>query len=89
MNVSYVTNNMLDEWQYSAEILIAHFRCVIRGHLPFSQSPEESLESFNRALLDSDSFTYIQKVSAVIESRSRFRLIQASLTSADRNYFLI
>ena len=37
-NLSYVTQSMLDEWEASAFNLIGHFRCVMNGEVPFSQS---------------------------------------------------
>ena len=77
---------MLEEWQYSAEILIAHFRCVLRGQVPFSQDPEEARQSFARANLDSEAIAYIQKVSAIIKKRSKLAIAQLFIVVADHSF---
>ena len=79
---------MLEEWQYSAEILIAHFRCVLRGHLPFSQNTTEAHRSYARASLDPEAVEYMRKVSAIIEARSRSLFYRARLLRKLTDYLL-
>ena len=74
---------MLEEWQYSAEILIAHFRCVLRGQVPFSQGHEAAHQSFARADLDNEAIAYVQEVSAIMKTRSRLTPVLESAAIAD------
>lgn len=61
---------MLDEWQYSAEVLVAHFRCVLSGQSPFSQDTDESADNIARMDLDAESVLYLDKMKALVGSRS-------------------
>ncbi len=61
---------MLDEWQQSAEILISHFRCVLRGQSPFSQDSDESADNIAQMDLDPESILYLDKMKALVASRS-------------------
>ena len=65
---------MLDEWQYSAEVLISHFRCVLRGQTPFSKGPEAQRSSLRQVDLDPASAIYLEKVTTLLASRSEFTL---------------
>jgi hypothetical protein len=61
---------MLDEWQHSAEVLVAHFRCVVRGQSLFSQDTYESVDSIAQMDLDAESILYLDAMKALVESRS-------------------
>lgn len=67
---------MLDEWQYSAEVLVAHFRCVLRGQSPFSQDTDESADNIAQMDLDAESVLYLDKMKALVGSRSESPLYQ-------------
>ncbi|MCJ1404499.1 hypothetical protein MMC11_007725 [Xylographa trunciseda] len=69
--IDYVTDYMLDEWQYSAEVLISHFRCVIRGQTPFSQDSEARKDSFKQLGLDAPSVEYLEKVITLLASKEK------------------
>ncbi|MCJ1416924.1 hypothetical protein MMC32_003263 [Xylographa parallela] len=69
--IDYVTNYMLDEWQYSAEVLISHFRCVIRGQTPFSQDSEARKNNFKQLDLDASSVEYLEKVIKLLASKEQ------------------
>ena len=68
MNVNFVTRSILEEWEYSAEILVAHFRCIMRGQTPFSSRTSFD-EICGRAELDEESIAYVRKVIVVVERR--------------------
>jgi hypothetical protein len=67
--VDYVTNYVLDEWQHSAEVLVAHFRCVVRGQSLFSQDTDESADNIAQMDLDAESILYLDAMKALVESR--------------------
>jgi hypothetical protein len=60
--VSFATMTMMQEWEASAHHLIYHFRCVVRGADPFSQSWEVGCENQRRGGLDDEAVTFIRKV---------------------------
>ena len=65
-----MSRSYLKEWEYSAEILITHYRSVLRGQIPFLQAPGEATESYARANLDFHSLAYVQKVAALAGDQS-------------------
>lgn len=67
-NVNFVTRSMLEEWEYSAEILIAHSRCIMRGQIPLSHDNNFD-ESCVRAELDEQSIAYVRNIMALAKSR--------------------
>ncbi|MCJ1411862.1 hypothetical protein MMC19_005954 [Ptychographa xylographoides] len=69
--IDYVTNYMLDEWQYSAEVLISHFRCIIHGQTPFSQDSKARKDSFRQLDLDIPSVEYLEKVITLLASKGQ------------------
>jgi hypothetical protein len=69
--VDFVSSRMIEEWEYSAEILLSHFRCVMRGHVPFSSSPAAQAEALDRAELDAESKLYIQRVTEILSTRGK------------------
>ncbi|MCJ1282521.1 hypothetical protein MMC26_001844 [Xylographa opegraphella] len=79
--IDYVTNYMLDEWQYSAEVLISHFRCVIRGQTPFSQDSEARKDSFKQLGLDASSVEYLEKIITLLASKGKFSSEATSRTA--------
>ena len=68
INVNFVTRSILEEWEYSAEILIAHFRCIMRGQMPFSNDSNFD-ESCDRAELDEKSMAYVRRIVELVKSR--------------------
>lgn len=64
---------MIEEWEYSAETILAHFRCVIRGHVPFSSSLAKQTEAVDRANLDPESRIYIMRVVQILQRKGNFQ----------------
>ncbi|KAI8649999.1 hypothetical protein NCS56_01451500 [Fusarium sp. Ph1] len=64
---SPVTNHMLGLWRASAKYLLYHYRCVMKGTLPFSPSFELKDEEY--ALLDTEAMKYIRKTAALVRER--------------------
>ncbi|RSL60445.1 hypothetical protein CEP54_006709 [Fusarium duplospermum] len=63
---SPVTSHMLSMWRASAKYLLYHYRCVMKGTLPFS--PSFKLEGAGNALPDADARQYIRKTAALRRS---------------------
>jgi hypothetical protein len=68
-NISYVTQYALDEWEASALNLVAHFRCVMNGELPFAQSWDDQAENPRRTGLDAEALAYIREIKRETEER--------------------
>lgn len=67
INVNFVTRSILEEWEYSAEILVTHFRwCIMREQVPFSNHTNFD-ESCSRAELDEQSIAYVRRIMVVVE----------------------
>lgn len=61
---------MISEWEHSAQILIYHFRCVLKGMVPFSLSWDYLNGNRVRAGLDDDSYSYVQNIASLLKDRS-------------------
>ncbi|KAK2591646.1 hypothetical protein QQS21_010660 [Conoideocrella luteorostrata] len=73
-NVNYTSRTMMEKWKYSAENLIYHYRCILRGMDPFSLSWEAwgSVEDVAKANLDTPAILYMQKMSDLLKDRHDF-----------------
>lgn len=61
---------MISEWRDSAKNLLYHFRCVVKGMIPFSPSWDPNKQ--NQVELDQESLAYIQTMSKILDERSKF-----------------
>ncbi|KAF2202113.1 hypothetical protein GQ43DRAFT_448301 [Delitschia confertaspora ATCC 74209] len=50
--VSYIVKSQLEEWEFSASVLLQHFRCVLRGFLPLKLARDNLEELRVQAKLD-------------------------------------
>jgi hypothetical protein len=71
--VSYITRSMTEEWEYSANNLLAHFRCVLRGMVPFSSSvdwcgPREKLDENALLGMDDMAIKHMETVTKMLPS---------------------
>jgi len=66
---SYVKGRMIAEWQASAKNLIYHFRCVLKGMVPFSRTWDP--DDRERSHLDQHAMTYIRHMSDKIARRRK------------------
>ncbi|KAL2834220.1 hypothetical protein BDW59DRAFT_156162 [Aspergillus cavernicola] len=75
---SYVKRTMIDEWRSSAKNLIWHFRCVVRGMVPFETkwTPEAQQE----AKLDDESLAFVKEICQIVSKRRKFSLKLASVS---------
>ncbi|UPL00332.1 hypothetical protein LCI18_011266 [Fusarium solani-melongenae] len=64
---SPVTNHMLGLWRASAKYLLYHYRCVMKGTLPFSSS--FNLKGEGYATLDTEAIKYIRNTAALVRER--------------------
>ncbi|KAL2680346.1 hypothetical protein Neosp_007943 [[Neocosmospora] mangrovei] len=69
IKLSHVTQYMIEEWEASAKNLIGHFRCVMNGEVPFSQSWDDDAENPRRTKLDVDAIAYIRNIKRETELR--------------------
>lgn len=69
-NISYATQHMLDEWEASAFNLIGHFRCVMNGEVPFTQSWDDDADNLRRTGLDAQAVAFIRNIKREIEDRA-------------------
>lgn len=65
--MSHVTQYMISEWRHSAKNLLYHFRCVLKGMIPFSPSWDPIHQ--NQVELDQESVAYIKKMSKILGGR--------------------
>ena len=64
--MNFVTMSMLEEWEYSAQNLISHFRCVLRGSVPFGgEAPLVELAA--KAGLDAQAVEYMERITNLLE----------------------
>lgn len=68
--ISHVSGYMISEWRASAKNLIYHFRCVLKGMIPFSPSWNASKQEL--AELDHASLSYIRSMTKLLEERSKY-----------------
>jgi hypothetical protein len=68
---------MMEEWEYSAKNLISHFRCVIRGPIPFTLNWQNTKKANKRrAGLDEESCLFIEQMCSKIQERRSGFLLQ-------------
>ena len=60
---------MISKWKASAKNLLYHFRCVLRGMVPFS--PSWNPKKQKQVELDAMSLEYIQTMSRILGQRSK------------------
>ncbi|KAF2497452.1 hypothetical protein BU16DRAFT_314611 [Lophium mytilinum] len=65
--VSYVVKSQVQEWEFSAGVMLQHFRCVLRGFLPFQLARDNLDELIRQAELDSTSAHYVTEVVRVLD----------------------
>lgn len=75
---------MIDEWEHSAQILIYHFRCVLKGMVPFSLSWDPPSGNRERAGLDDDSYSYVRRIASLLRDRSK-QSLAGKYFQANRN----
>lgn len=69
-NVSFVTQNMLEEWEASVFNLANHFRYAMNGAVPFTQSWVDGAEMARNAGLDREAVEYIRHIQLQVSKRS-------------------
>jgi len=72
--INGISYTMTEEWEHSARTLVYHFRCLIRGHLPFSLSSDfwnsnRGTAYALRAQLDADSLSFTKDMAALVTAR--------------------
>lgn len=72
-HVRTTSDRMLQEWTYSAKVLIYHYRAILKGMVPFAPDSEVSDEQLKKgAGIDEQAMAYINEVKNLIGSRCRF-----------------
>ncbi|OXV10045.1 hypothetical protein Egran_02196 [Elaphomyces granulatus] len=83
--VSFVSENMMGKWAYSAENLITHFRVVLGGSVPFSKIWDNSNESDFCPNLDDNARKYTRSVTNLLREQKR-DLLALKKDREERNY---
>lgn len=84
--VLHTSTRMMQEWSYSAKVLIYHYRAILRGMVPFSMDMDtKAISELSRtANLDTDSETYITLLREIVKERGP-ELRKDSMTDLDNN----
>jgi hypothetical protein len=74
---------MVREWEHSARNLIYHFRCLVRGHLPFDKNSDvwgsnRKAGSELLSQLDDQSREFVEKMADLVTERSKSMLFSFS-----------
>ncbi|KAK6525863.1 hypothetical protein TWF281_010907 [Arthrobotrys megalospora] len=67
--VSPVGRTQVSEWEHSAQVMLAYFRIVLRGFIPFSIAKFDINEVKIRAGLDDHSVIYLQNVVRILKQK--------------------
>ena len=67
---------MMEDWEASATILIAHFHVLSEGKAPFSHARILGCET-----LDAEALRYVSAIGSQVHARGTSRPIRASLTN--------
>lgn len=72
---------MIEEWDYSANNLLHHFRAILRGWWPFSLATKDMQNVRKQVDIDEEATVYLTKVCTLLEKQStcRFRELLANL----------
>ncbi|KAK4170968.1 hypothetical protein QBC36DRAFT_350679 [Triangularia setosa] len=72
--VRIVATTMMEEWEYSAKILIYHYRAVLKGMVPFAATWNDKhvAELRKECGLDPESLLYAHQMSDIIRYRADF-----------------
>ena len=68
---------MMEDWEASATILIAHFRVLCKGKAPFSHAG-----MLRYGDLDADALRYVSTISSMVQASGTFRQTRASFPDA-------
>jgi hypothetical protein len=71
---------MIQEWEYSAKILIYHYRVVLKGMIPFAVPWDKKHQRHLRheANLDDEAMAYIRTLKGKIQERGKSDFIHSS-----------
>ncbi|OCL01900.1 hypothetical protein AOQ84DRAFT_349986 [Glonium stellatum] len=81
--VSYVVKSQVKEWEFSAGVMLQHFRCVLRGFLPFQLARENLEELRQQAKLDEASVEYVTNIIKILEDQRELFLEDYSIDASN------
>jgi hypothetical protein len=69
--VQTTSNSMMEEWAFSAKVLIYHYRVILKGMVPFaSPLDEKRLQEIEQcAGLDKEAVDYIRHLALMLQKR--------------------
>ncbi|KAF2464863.1 uncharacterized protein BDR25DRAFT_93493 [Lindgomyces ingoldianus] len=67
--VSYVVRSQIAEWEHAAPTILQHWRCVLRGFVPFKLARENPMELREKGMLNQAEFDYVMRVADMLEHR--------------------
>ncbi|KAK3115466.1 hypothetical protein LTR53_005168 [Teratosphaeriaceae sp. CCFEE 6253] len=65
--VSHLAREFIEEYNYSANNLLHHFRCMLRGPEPFAVAERSPAEFQARTKVDVHSMQYVREITAVLK----------------------
>jgi hypothetical protein len=70
---------MIEEWKYSAKILIYHYRVVLKGMIPFAAPWDKKHESDlrHKATLDDEAMAYIRTLTRKVQDPGKSYFIHS------------
>ncbi|KAI0855002.1 hypothetical protein F4860DRAFT_497665 [Xylaria cubensis] len=71
-NVSYITNQMVEQWKHSAKNLVIHYRFIVRAMIPFQYDWINGLDTIDddvKVNLDSQALRYMAKVTEELRNQ--------------------
>jgi hypothetical protein len=69
--VSYIVKSQVQEWEVSAGVVLQHFRCVLRGFLPFQLARDNLSELIAQAKLDPTSAHYVVRIVLLLDQERK------------------
>lgn len=69
--MSFLARESINEYAYSAENILHHFRCILRGPEPFADAERNPREFKDRAKIDDESMQYVENMVRVLKRRRK------------------
>ncbi|KAF2760655.1 hypothetical protein EJ05DRAFT_525789 [Pseudovirgaria hyperparasitica] len=70
--VTFVIKTQIDKWKLSARILLQHFRCVLKGFVPFHIARQQLPQVKKEAKLDGEATLYIQQALQLLDKQAAY-----------------
>ena len=65
--VNNVVNNQVKKWEFAFPVLLYHWRCTLRGYLPFKLARDNPEELRDRGHIDAEGFAYVAAITQIFD----------------------